>query len=70
MQIERMKQLAVIYWSLGLSYRGIEAILSAFGVSLSWISGWRDVQAGAEQIKRRKKWKPARVVGIDGAWLD
>lgn len=69
-QSERMKQLAVICWTLGLSYRGMEAILSAFGVSLSRMSGWRDVQAGAEQIRRRKKWKPARVVGVDGAWLN
>ena len=70
MQSERMKQLAVICWALGLSYRGTEAILSAFGVSLSRMSGWRDVQRGAEQVRRRKKWKPARVVGIDGAWLN
>jgi transposase-like protein len=70
MQSERLQQLAVICWSLGLSYRGIEAVLSAFGVSLSRMSSWRDVQAGAEQIRRRKKWKPARVVGIDGAWLN
>lgn len=69
-QSERMKQLAVICWSFGLSYRKIEAILSAFGVSLSRMSGWRDVQAGAEGIRRRKQWTPARVVGIDGAWVN
>jgi len=65
-----MKQLAVICWSFGLSYRKIEALLSAFGVSLSRMSGWRDVQAGAEAIRRKKAWKPARVVGIDGAWVN
>jgi len=69
-QSERMKQLAVICWSFGLSYRKIEALLSAFGVSLSRMSGWRDVQAGAEAIRRKKAWKPARVVGIDGAWVN
>jgi transposase-like protein len=69
-QSERMKQLAVICWSFGLSYRKIEAILSAFGVSLSRMSGWRDVQAGAEGIRRRTQWKPARVVGVDGAWVN
>ena len=69
-QSERMKQLAVICWSFGLSYRKAEAILSAFGVSLSRMSSWRDVQAGAEQIRRRKTWKPTRVVGIDGAWVN
>ena len=69
-QSERMKQLAVICWTFGLSYRGVEAILSAFGVSLSRMSSWRDVQAGAEAIRKRKAWKPARVVGIDGAWVN
>ena len=34
-QTERMKQLAVICWSFGLSYRKLEAILSAFGLTLS-----------------------------------
>jgi len=68
-QSERMKKLAVICWSFGLSYRGIEVILSAFGVRLSRMSGWRDVQAEGERIRRKNEWKPARVVGIDGAWL-
>ena len=69
-QSERMKQLAVICWSFGLSYRKIEALLSVFGVSLSRMSGWRDVQGGAEGIRREKKWKPTRVVGVDGAWVN
>jgi len=69
-QSERMKQLAVICWTFGLSYRKLEAILSAFGVRLSRMSGWRDVQAGAGAIRRKKAWKPARVVGIDGAWVN
>lgn len=33
------------------------------------MTSWRDVQAGAEQIRREKRWQPARVVGVDGAWL-
>lgn len=65
----RMKQLAVIMWSLGLSYRGVEAVLSAFGVSLSRMSSWRDVQAAGEALRGRLQWKMARVVGVDGAWL-
>jgi transposase-like protein len=51
MQSEWMKQLAVICWFLGLSYRGMEANLSAFGVSLSRMSGWINVQAGADQTQ-------------------
>ena len=65
-QSERMKQLAVICWSFGLSYRGVEAILSAFGVSLSRMSSWRDVQAGAEQI--RKGETLAAVQSSGGRW--
>jgi transposase-like protein len=68
-QSERLKKLAVICWSLGLSYRGLELILSAFDVVLSRMSGWRDVQAAGEAIRQKTKWKSARVVGVDGAWL-
>jgi len=64
-----MKQLAVICWTLGLSHRGVEAILSAFGVRLSRMTSWRDVQDRADRIRREKRWQPARVVGVDGAWL-
>lgn len=69
MQSERLKKLAVICWSFGLSYRGMEGIFSAFGVNLSRMSGWRDVQVGGEALRRRKAWQPTRVVGVDGAWL-
>ena len=67
-QSERMKKLAVVCWSLGLSYRSVALILSAFGVNVSHMSGWRDVQEEGKRIRRRLKWKPARVVGVDGAW--
>jgi transposase-like protein len=70
LQSERMKMLAVFCWTFGLSYRKLEAILSAFGVSLSRMSGWRDVQAAAERRRKETKWKSARVVGVDGAWLN
>ena len=43
-QSERLKRLCVIMWSLGLSHRSVTLILSAFGVNLSHMSGWRDVQ--------------------------
>lgn len=68
-QSARMKQLAVIGWALGLSHRGVEKILSAFRIDLGRMSSWRDVQAAGEQLRGQQKWKPARVVGVDGAWL-
>ena len=69
-QSERMKKLAAISWSRGLSHRGVSLILTAFGVLLSHMSSWRDVQAEGEIIQSRIQWKTARIAGIDGAWLN
>jgi len=68
-QSERLMKLCVIMWSLGLSHRSVALILAVFGVSLSHMSGWRDVQEAGQRIRRRLKWKPARIVGVDGAWV-
>jgi transposase-like protein len=69
-QSERLMKLCVIMWSLGLSYRSVAMILAVFGVNLSHMSGWWDVQEAGKQIRRRLKWKAARVVGVDGAWIN
>jgi len=69
-QSKRLMKLCVIMWSLGLSYRSMVMILGVFGVNLSHMSGWRDVQEAGRQIRRRLKWKAARVVGVDGAWIN
>jgi len=68
-QSERLMKLCVIMWSLGLSHRSVALIVSAFGVSLSHMSGWRDVQREGKRIRQQLKWKRARVVGVDGAWI-
>lgn len=68
-QSERLKKLCVIMWSLGLSHRSVVLILSVFGVCLSHMSGWRSVQREGRQIRQKLKWKPVRVVGVDGAWV-
>lgn len=68
-QSKRLMKLCVIMWSLGLSYRSVALILAAFGVCLSHMSGWRDVQEAGQRIRRKLNWKPARVVGVDGAWV-
>ena len=68
-QSERLMKLCVIMWSLGLSYRSEVMILAVFGVKLSHMSGRRDVQEAGKQMRRRLKWKVARVVGVDGAWI-
>ena len=69
-QSARLMKLCVIMWSLGLSHRSVVLILSVFGVPLSHMSGWRDVQEAGQRIRRRLKWKPARIVGVDGAWVN
>lgn len=69
-QSERLMKLCVIMWSLGLSYRSVVMILAVFGVNLSHMSGWRDVQDAGKQIRRKLKWKAARVVGVDRAWIN
>lgn len=68
-QTERLKKLAVICWSLGLSHRSVSLILSGFGVSLSRMSVWRDVQQQAESLRKQNKWTGVRVLGLDGAWV-
>ncbi len=68
-QTARMKALAAIGWTLGLSYRGGSAYLSGFGIGLGRMSIWRDVQEQAGQLEKEKHWKPVRVAGIDGAYL-
>lgn len=68
-QSERLMKLCVIMWSLGLSHRSAVLILSVFGVCLSHMSGWRSVQREGKAIRQKLKWKSARVVGVDGAWV-
>jgi transposase-like protein len=33
------------------------------------MSGWRSVQREGKRIRQKLKWKPARVVGVDGVWV-
>jgi len=65
----RLMKLCVIMWSLGLSHRSVALILSAFGVQLSHMSAWRDLQEAGKTIRRKLQWKSARIVGVDGAWV-
>ena len=65
----RMKKLLVLMWALGLSYRGIESILQVFGISLSHMSSWREVQEAGKELRRKLSQKRVRVAGIDGAWI-
>ncbi|HWT81586.1 MAG TPA: transposase, partial [Candidatus Methylomirabilis sp.] len=66
-QTERLKSLAVICWTLGLSYRSVSRILSGLNVRLSQMSVWRDAQAQAQALRKHNHWRKVRVLGVDGA---
>jgi len=66
-QTERLRMLAVVLWTLGLSDRASSLILSGLKVMVSHMTIWRDVQAGAEQVRQRQQWQGVRVLGLDGA---
>ena len=68
-QTERVRLLAVLLWTLGLSHRASSWILSGLKVLVSHMTVWRDVQQEAQQLKKRKHWKPVQVLGLDGAYV-
>ena len=68
-QTQRMRKLAAICWMLGMSLRGVELVLPAFGVRLSHMSVWRDIQEQAKQLGKRRHWQGVRVLGLDGAYV-
>ena len=68
-QSQRLRKLAAICWSLGLSYRGIEMIFTALGYGIDHMTAWRDVQAQAEHLRQQRSGKPVRVLGLDGAYV-
>ena len=67
-QTERLRKYAVILWVLGMSLRSVCLALSAFNLPLSHMTVWRDLQEQADLLKKRRKWHPARILGVDGAY--
>jgi transposase-like protein len=43
--------------------------LAPFGVKLSHMSVWRDLQAQTGQVEKQRRWQPVRVLGLDGAYV-
>lgn len=68
-QTQRMRALAAMGWILGMSYRGGSHYLRGFGVVLGRMSIWRDVQEQAKGLEKERRWKPVRVLGVDGAYV-
>lgn len=67
-QTDRLRKLVALFWVLGMSLRGVCMALSAFGVRLSHMSVWRDIQEQAEMLRKRRQWQEVRVLGLDGAY--
>jgi len=67
-QTQRLRKLAALCWVLGLSLRGVCSVFGAFGISLSHMSVWRDIQEQAQLQKKRREWQKVRVMGLDGAY--
>lgn len=72
---QRLRCLAALAWSMGLSLRGVGIIFSAFGEGLrvGRMSVWRAVQEKGEELRRSAKAQQhkhrVRVLGVDGAWI-
>jgi len=67
-QTQRLRKLMALYWVLGMSLRGTRIALTAFGIKISHMTVWRDLQQQAEQLEKRRRWQPVRVLGIDGLY--
>ncbi len=67
-QTERLRKYVAILWVLGMSLRSVQLALSAFNLSISHMTVWRDLQEQAELVKQRRKWQPVRILGVDGAY--
>jgi transposase-like protein len=68
-QTQRLRVLAALGWLLGMSYRGLAGLYGAFGVTISRMTAWRDVQQRSQQLQCRWRGKKVRVVGVDGAYV-
>ena len=68
-QTQRLRKLATLYLVLGMSLRGTRMALSAFGVKPSHMTVWRDLQEQADLLEKHLHWKPVRVLGLDGAYV-
>ncbi len=67
-QTQRLRKLVALGWVLGLSLRGVVTFLSAFGVTVSHMTVWRDLQEQAKLMEKRRRWQPVRVLGVDGVY--
>ncbi len=64
-QTDRLKGASVMMYVLGISYRGVEDMLTALGAYLSYSSVYRNVQAAGGKVRElRRKWLGQQSGGI------
>ena len=66
-QTQRMRGWAALAWALGLSLRSASHLLAAFGVSISRMSVWRDVQEAGRNARRKQAGGAGGQVKVIGA---
>ena len=59
-----MRGWVALAWALGVSPRSASHLLAAFGVSISRMSVWRDVQEAGRNARRKQAGR-ATVIGAD-----
>ena len=62
-----MRGWAALAWALGLSLRSASHLLAAFGVSISRMSVWRDVQEAGRNARRKQAGRAGGQVKVIGA---
>lgn len=67
-QTQRLRKLVALGWVLGMSLRGVMTFVSAFGVRVSHMTVWRDLQEQAKMLEKRRRWQSVRVLGVDGVY--
>ena len=66
-QTQRMRGWAALAWALGLSLRSASHLLAAFGVSISRMSVWRDVQEAGRNARKKQAGQACGRVSAIGA---
>jgi transposase-like protein len=66
-----MKSVSILFYILGMSYRGVEDMLTALGFHLSFSTVYRNVQAAGKQVRRLKQGEQKiSVVGGDLTYVE
>lgn len=64
-----MRKLAALVWVLGLSVRGVSAVLAVCGVKIGRMTVWRALQEQAALVTRRRSARIVWVLGVDGVYV-